>query len=788
MSALRLELAPALEAAAEDDAQTPTEAALEEMLAVGGATTEAALPRLVRVRLGIDGLMGLAEARRVERLLRAFPEVLEARFDDTLDTLALGFVEADEGARRGVGFYLSWLAGHGLRAAEPEAAPARERDARALEAGREQRIFGWTALLAVLAVLAGWFHDIGLGMSAQARDIALDLQAVIAVAVFAWSGRPLLSHVIAGVMRGRAPVETVGVLAAVAVFVISLTVFFVGGAPMFGTALVALAAVTLSRPLRRWLRERAPGPRADLAQRAGGPARLALGSRVYAVAGEDVVPGDVVLVGQGSYVPADGEVIVGEAKLEPSLRAGPPIGAKAGRQVEAGARVIGGAIALRALSGARESLLGRVLAQLETWVEGEPVLEEDARRVAGRFAWATLAAAAALALGWLAGGLEGGLVGVGVVTLGSATLAAAHVWDPLGAVAAGALGELGVRVGDGARLRAFSELEELHFDLPGTLTEGTLEVVGWVRRSDVSRERALGLLAALAGESARPGWEGLARWARSRLGDAQIEEELAVAAARPGGGAAGRTHRGRWVALATRAVALSGGVTLKEGRARTPGMDAEGEPDEDASPADSSVLYLLEEREVLARFHLVDPLRSDARQLVSALTALGVTVGIVGDESEGLIRAAATTSGAPVAQGDLDAEGVRRHLHQRRSQTARPVALVASAARLGALRRAGDLTISVGGGIEGDSGDLQVQGADVSVLVDALSVARRVRWRARVALMALWGYTGVLCGGALGGWLSLPAAVVAGALSALAVAVLVGRPMDSGWRRGRRRR
>jgi Cu2+-exporting ATPase len=207
--------------------------------------------------------------------------------------------------------------------------------------------------------------------------------------------------------------------------------------------------------------------------------RTAGGTGVEDVRIEDLIVGDVVEIGTGEEVPADGVVVDGTAEVQMALVTGESdaVAASAGTSLVAGASVLQGSIGLRVEAVGAETVAMR-MAEAVRNAGDRPLPPNAADRLAPAFTAVTLALAlvAGLLWGWIGGPARG--IEVAVAVLVVACPCALGLSVPL-AVASGlgAVARRGVVLRDGAQLLAMAEIQTLAMDKTGTVTAGVPAVL-----------------------------------------------------------------------------------------------------------------------------------------------------------------------------------------------------------------------------------------------------------------------------------------------------------------------
>ena len=274
---------------------------------------------------------------------------------------------------------------------------------------------------------------------------------------------PAVFWVFQALRQGRAGVDVIAVLSLVGTLAVRE---FVAG------ALVAVMLAT-GRALDAAAERRAAHDLTALLAHAPRSARRRTGDTVTVVSLDELVPGDLVVVGPGEVVPVDGRVVDAIAVLDESVLTGEPgeVRRAAGDPVRSGVVNAGSAFALRATATAADSTYaGIVRLAKQAGAESAPVV-----RLADRYAaWFLPVSLLVAGIAWLVSGSAVRAVAVLVVATPCPLLLAAPVAIVSGLSRAS---RRGVVVRDGGALENLGHATTLVLDKTGTLTGGRPAVV-----------------------------------------------------------------------------------------------------------------------------------------------------------------------------------------------------------------------------------------------------------------------------------------------------------------------
>ncbi|MEY2435749.1 MAG: P-type Cu2+ transporter [Acidimicrobiaceae bacterium] len=397
-----------------------------------------------------------------------------------------------------------------------------------------------------------------------------------------------------------------------------------------------LATLVTIMLLGHWLEMRAlgqaQGALAALAALLPDEAERVVGDRLETVALADLRPGDVVLVRPGGRVPADGEILDGEAELDESMITGESRPVTKGP----GARVVAGTVAIDASLRVRVDAVGddTALAGIQRLVAEAESSHSRAQALADRaaallFYVASLAGVITFATWTLLGDVNQAFersVTVLVIACPHALgLAIPLVISLSTSIAAKA----GILVKDRLALERMRSVDAVLFDKTGTLTKGAHAVTG-IAAVDRDEDALLALAAAVEADSEHPLARAIVATA-THLTTRRAEGFRAI----PG--------RGVEATVDGTVVAVGGPALLREKRLT--------EPDAIATITDAwrrrgaAVLYVVRDGVIEGALALEDEIRPESKEAVDELHRLGVRVVMITGDARQVADAVAAAIG-----------------------------------------------------------------------------------------------------------------------------------------------
>jgi len=493
-----------------------------------------------------------------------------------------------------------------------------------------RRLFWWNLLLAVPVVLfSEMFSDLlGYGLPAGTAWIS----PVLGTVIFVFGGWPFLSGAVSEV-RARQPgmMLLIGLAITVAFTASLATSLGVGDLDLdFWWELALLIVIML---LGHWLEMKAigqaQGALAALAELLPDDAeRVTSSGDVETVPISALAPGDVVLVRSGGRVPADGEIVEGDAELDESMVTGEsrPVPKTVGDRVVAGTVSTDSAIRVRVGAVGDDTALAGIQRLVAEAQESKSRAQALADRAAALLFYVATASGIATFVTWLAIGDAGDAVERTVTVLVIACPHALGLAIPLVIAISTALSaRAGILVKDRLALERMRLADTVLFDKTGTLTKGSHVVTAIAvsgEDSGISGEaELLALAGAVESDSEHPLARAIVTAARERGELAKAHDFRSI------------TGRGVEATIDGEAVAVGGPALLRER-----GLD---EPQnlhdhvQEWKQRGASVLYVVRRNKIVGALALEDEIRPESREAIDSLHQLGVrVVMITGDAKQ----------------------------------------------------------------------------------------------------------------------------------------------------------
>lgn len=560
--------------------------------------------------------------RSVERAALKVPGAETARASLSARRLSVVYDQA----RASAADFIAALKDAGFTAAPIEAAKATGDDARQKYLLRCMAVAGFAAMNIMLFSVAVWSGE------ASDMDPALAIafrwiSALIALPTVAYAGQPFFRSAL-GALRGRRLNMDVPIsLAIILATFMSVYQTMRGSEQVYFDAAVSLLFLLLvGRFLDETLRVRTRGEAQNLLGLQSGIATIIETDGTHRqMPAHALRPGDHLLVATGERVAADGVVIAGTGQVDQSLITGEtaPVTVAPGREIYAGTLNLTAPLSITVKAADNATLLAEISRLMLAAEQGKARYRRLADRAAAIYAPAVHGLGLAAFLGWLLAGAswQTALTYAIAVLIITCPCALALAVPAVQIAAASRLFRRRIIVKAADGLERIAETDFVVFDKTGTLTVGRPELGDDDRISDT----VLAAAASLAAASRHPYAKAIVAAAETRLGSvvpaSGIEETLGLGLARP-------TPQGE----------------ERLGSAAWCGVESMGE--------DSEVWYR-RDADVPVRFRFADRVRSDAREIMTALKSQGYRLALLSGDRPAVVERVAQEAGIDVWRAEL---------------------------------------------------------------------------------------------------------------------------------------
>jgi len=563
-------------------------------------------------------------------------------------------------------------------------------------------------MMFAIALYAGQASGPTLGMSPAYRSFLSWVSLLVTLPVVLYSGRIFFIAAWAG-LKARHPGMDVPVALAIGLaFTASCYNFFAGeGQVWFDSVVMFIFFLSVGRHLELVLRHRSVQAGTALARLLPEWALRIAGGEVQTVPATDLAAGDMARVAPGESFPADGVIHCGTTEVDEALLTGEsnPRPKERGDRVIAGTLNLAQAVDMQVTAAGNDSTLSAL---------GRMVLSAQSRRpgdggIPGWLVPVFVSAVMLLASGtWIYWQLaQPGLAfpAALAVLVASCPCALALALPVVHSAASHRLLLEGILLTRTNALHDLLKVDCIIFDKTGTLTEGCAQVRSVelnVQRPECleteAPSRALGRAAALEMHSSHP----LARAFRHL----PVEQAANSVSSHPSGGLQGSIQGHTWTIGSARFV-----------QQMTAGMMPQN---------DNSDIWLADEHDWYARFHLDDGLRRDAAQAIAALGAGGMDLRILSGDSEAAVAHVAGELKFKHWQSRLSAAGKLDAIRSMQ-QEGHTVLMVGDGANDAPILAAADVSMTVQGATElaNSTADFILTSASLLTLGRAFDISRK---------------------------------------------------------------
>ncbi|WP_105103322.1 heavy metal translocating P-type ATPase [Microbulbifer pacificus] len=603
-------------------------------------------------------------------------------------------------------------AGYGAEIVRASARELRER-----QRAEEQRHYHqllWRAALALgLGVpLMGWGMITGeVGVNTTFQQVAWGLVGGLTLVVLVFCG----GHFFSGAWRAfRHHGATMDTLVALGTGTAWLFSMLVVGVPQllpesarhvyFEASAMIIGLINLGQAMEVRARGRTSAAVEKLLELQDVTARVMRDGEEVDVPLEEVQVGNQLRVRPGEKIPVDGRILDGSSTVDESMLTGEPLPVKKnkGDRLNAGTLNKNGSLLFEAEKVGAETRLAQIIELVKNAQSSRVPIARLADTISSIFVPTVMVLAIVAALFWFNWGPEPRAAHTLVVLTSVLIIAcpcALGLATPMSVmVGVGKGAEYGVLVRNGKALQQASELTTLVVDKTGTLTEGAPKLTDIETDSDA--DELLMLLASLESKSEHPLAEAIVDAARDKklaLYDAENFEAVTAHGVR------GRVH-GKRVLLGNRKLMKRENIALEKWQACAEALSAKGR----------TAMYAAVDGELAGVIAVADPIRKDAKEAITRLKKLGLSIEMLTGDNQATAAAVARELGIARVHADLlpeDKEKIVGELQQKGTH----VGMVGDGINdAPALARA-DVGFAIGAGT-----DVAIETADITLMRSSL--------------------------------------------------------------------
>lgn len=421
-------------------------------------------------------------------------------------------------------------------------------------------------------------------------------------------------------------------------------------------------------------------------------------------------PGDVIEIAPGGRLPADAELLNPFASFDESALTGEsvPVERQQGQKVAAGSLSVDQAAQMKVISEPGKNAIDRILQLIEEAEERRAPIERFLDRFSRYYTPAIMLLAIAVILvppllysqpweTWIYRGLTLLLIGCPCALVISTPAAITS-----GLAAATRRGAL---IKGGAALEQLGQVQTIAFDKTGTLTEGKPTVTDVLPLNGISEQQLLTLAAAVEAGSHHP----LAQAIINRAEQYGVPLPLAQGRRALAGVGVEGVIDGKTVLISAPAK-LAAGLLNQQGASQVERLENAGK----------TAVVVLEDGAPIGLLALRDTLRSDAKQAIAELKALGINGVMLTGDNPRAAAAIATELGLDYRAGLLPEDKVKAVTEL---SELRPTAMIGDGINDAPAMKASSIGIAMGSGT-----DVALETADAALTHNRLvGVAEMIR-------------------------------------------------------------
>jgi heavy metal translocating P-type ATPase len=431
-----------------------------------------------------------------------------------------------------------------------------------------------------------------------------------------------------------------------------------------------------------------------------------------------LVPGDEILVKPGERVPADATIQEGEAAVEEALLTGEssPVNKGPSDTIYAGTIVTDNAVTGQVTRAVQETRLAQITRIVEETLSNRPPIQRLADTASRYFAIGIVSAAALTFLGWwITGAPASTALLTAVAVLVVACPCALGLATPLAlAIVLGRTSQAGILVRNPAALETAATVKRIVLDKTGTLTLGKLKVVE-VLASPSSEMSSQELLCVAAGVE--------------QFSEHPVAKAIVDACSHPPAHAeAFKALRGLGVSAAVEALDNTRVMVGSSELLKMDGSSALSQEADARAREGETIVWVGWEDTVAGLIALRDEPNPTARDALAQLAGAGIQAVMLSGDSLQTTRAIAAELGIGEHKGRMSPVEKAERIRQWQGVGERVAMAGDGVNDAPALARA-DLSITTASGtdVAGETSDLVLTHSDLTLIPQAIRLARRTR-------------------------------------------------------------
>ena len=355
-------------------------------------------------------------------------------------------------------------------------------------------------------------------------------------------------------------------------------------------------------------------------------------------------PGDRVMVKPGDQMPVDGTVLEGTGNVNESMLSGESreIAKHPNMQVSAGTLNLDGTLILRVDAVLQSTMLGRIVRMVEDAQGAKAPIQCTAEKIMPWFVSVVITLAALSFTYWIVNAdLETAMIAATAVLIITCPCAFGLATPMATAVASGASAQNGILIKNASVLEVLQQMDHFVFDKTGTLTQGQMQLKDMLwsdaaPQDPTAREQLIEALVRIEFHSEHSLGQAIVSALQSQYPGLKSQRlTLDHFQAHPGRGV--EAHwQGAYYLIGTRAWLAQYDIAFP------PGLVAE---ETERGQIGQTPVWMVKNHQVQAVLFLQDPLREDARALITRLKSQGKRVTLLSGDRQAVAQSVAQALG-----------------------------------------------------------------------------------------------------------------------------------------------
>lgn len=449
------------------------------------------------------------------------------------------------------------------------------------------------------------------------------MQFLLSIPIVFWSGKPFFTKAVKLAKQRTANMDSLIVLGVGSAWVYSTAAMFWRRPYLYFDAAAGIICFVL---LGRYLEEKAKGQAHEAINRLldlqPQTANLLRDGKEFKVGVEELIKDDLILIRPGDKIPTDGVVIEGTSTVDEAMMTGEslPVIKNPGDIVVGGCINGNGVLTVSVSATGADTVLSGIIRMVDQAQSSKLPIQKTVDQISRVFVPSVMAIATLTFGGWmLAGAGFTTAFATGITVLLIACPCALGLATPAAImVGTGQAAKKGIYIRNGESLEQAAHLNVLIFDKTGTITEGKPKVTDFFKKSRLSEDKILAIMATAEWQSEHFLAKAMVAFASERgIEPLKAEEFEAI----PGRGVRARVE-GHQILLGNANWLKDTGINLQALEEMTEILSGEGK----------TLVFLAIDGKAAALFGIADQPRENAKDAIAVLKKLGLeTMMVTGD-------------------------------------------------------------------------------------------------------------------------------------------------------------